>query len=171
MGLFDRMKRGKKGVDERSETLVVKAPASGNVVRMEDLPDPVFAGGMMGRAVGIRPECGEVFLPVDGTILAAMPHAFGLACEDGVEVIVHVGVDTVEMKGDGFDVKVKKGQAVKAGSALVAFDRDKVAKAGYDDTVIMAVSNSGDLEEQGRRVKVAEAENVEVGDTLITVAR
>ncbi|MCI7218105.1 PTS glucose transporter subunit IIA, partial [Parafannyhessea umbonata] len=75
------------------------------------------------------------------------------------------------MKGDGFDVKVKKGQAVKAGSALVAFDRDKVAKAGYDDTVIMAVSNSGDLEEQGCRVKVAEAENVEVSDTLITVAR
>lgn len=171
MGLFDRMKRGKKVVNEKSGTIAVKAPASGAVVRMEDLPDPVFAGGMMGCAVGVRPECGEVFAPVDGTILAAMPHAFGLACEGGVEVIVHVGVDTVEMNGDGFDVKVEKGQAVKAGSALVTFNRDKVAKAGYDDTVIMAVPNSADLEEQGRRVEVADTEAVKVGDTLITVER
>lgn len=168
MGLFDFLKKQSApakpaGIEVAAEKGVVYAPASGRVEPMESLPDPVFAGGAMGPALGVWPEEGKVYAPVSGTISVAMPHAYGIAGDDGVEILVHVGVDTVEMAGDGFDVKVSKGQQVKAGDVLLEFNRDKVAAAGHPDVVITVVTS-------GQGVVSAAEGQVAAGTPLITLA-
>ena len=102
MGFFDRFK--KKASDTPSGPVVLTAVAKGAVVKMPDIPDEVFAQGILGQCCGIDPEIGEVYAPCDGEITQAPDtlHALGLAGDGGVEVLLHVGVDTVEMKGDGF---------------------------------------------------------------------
>ena len=94
-----------------------------------------------------RPSDGNVFAPITGSITAAMPHALGIAGDDGVEVLIHVGIDTVTMKGDGFTVWVQGGAHVEAGEPLLTFDRAKVAKAGFQDIVMTIVTNSDDYPE------------------------
>ena len=123
----------------------VCAPATGSGVAMEDLPDPVFSGGMMGPALGVRPEGNVVYAPVGGTVSVAMPHAVGITGDNGVEVLVHIGVDTVELGGRGFTTLVAKGQHVEAGEPLTVFDREGVTAAGFDDTIITAVTNADEV--------------------------
>lgn len=150
MGLFDFLK-GAAAQNAAAEdaavasAFVVSSPVAGTVVRQARIPDPVFATGMMGVSVGVAPEDSTVVAPVSGTVLAAMPHAYGITCDNGAEVIVHVGVDTVEMSGAGFEMKVVAGQKVKTGDPLVKFDRKMVAEAGFSDVIIVAVSNSDAL--------------------------
>ena len=124
----------------------VYATCPGTLMRMEDLPDPVFASGAMGVAVGVKPSEGVVYAPVSGyvTIVTGTLHALGLSADDGTQVLIHVGVDTVNMKGDGFCCFVEKGQHVWAGEALMTMDLDKIAKAGYSDVTITVVTNSDD---------------------------
>lgn len=122
----------------------VYAPVAGRIEATESIPDPAFASEVMGKTVAIWPSEGTVYAPVSGTVVSAMPHAFGFAADDGTEVLIHVGVDTVNMNGDGFDVLVEKGAHVTAGQPLLTFDRDKVAKAGYKDIVMCIVTNSDD---------------------------
>jgi glucose-specific phosphotransferase system IIA component len=124
----------------------VYAACAGTLMRMEDLPDPVFASGAMGMAVGVKPSEGVVYAPVSGyvTIVTGTLHALGLTADDGIQVLIHVGVDTVNMKGDGFCCFVKKGQHVRAGEALMTMDLDKIAEAGYSDVTITVVTNSDD---------------------------
>ena len=169
MGLFDRLRVGRAKRDNRDETVV--APVDGRVARMRDIPDPVFSGGMMGQAVGIWPEAGEVGAPVTGTVVAAMPHALGLTTRAGNDVIVHIGVDTVEMGGDGFEVLVRKGDAVAAGTPLVRFDRKKVAQANHPDVVIVAVSNTQDIQDAGGSVRDMAPEAVFRGEAILKIVR
>lgn len=124
----------------------VYATCPGTLMRMEDLPDPVFASGAMGVAVGVKPSEGVVYAPVSGyvTIVTGTLHALGLSADEGTQVLIHVGVDTVNMKGDGFCCFVEKGQHVWAGEALMTMDLDKIAKAGYSDVTITVVTNSDD---------------------------
>jgi glucose-specific phosphotransferase system IIA component len=147
----------------------VYAPASGRLESMESLPDPVFAGGAMGQAIGVWPEKGIVFAPISGTVSFAMPHAFGITNEE-LELLVHVGVDTVEMNGDGFTVKVDKGQQVEAGDILLVFDRERVAEAGYPDVIISIVTNSHDIIAAGGRIEPIEIARIEAGAPLLHVA-
>ncbi|MDD5800473.1 MAG: PTS glucose transporter subunit IIA [Coriobacteriales bacterium] len=150
MGLFDRFKKKAESakpakpadIEVATSADSVSAPVAGKLVAMEDIPDPVFASGAMGKAVGIWPNEGVVYAPVSGSITAGMPHAVGFMSDDDVEVLIHVGIDTVEMKGDGFRMFVERGQHVKAGQVLMTFDRDKIAKAGYKDIVITVITNS-----------------------------
>ena len=161
-------RRAPKALDLRPDPGVLCAPCSGRVVAMPDLPDPVFAGGMMGKAVGVRPEEGVVYAPVSGTVTVAMPHALGIRGE-GVELLVHVGVDTVNMNGDGFEVKVRKGERVRAGDVLLVFDREKVAAAGYPDTVMEVVTNSPEIEGSGGAVNAVAEGSVRAGEPLMRV--
>ena len=110
----------------------VYAACAGTLMRMEDLPDPVFASGAMGMAVGVKPSEGVVYAPVSGyvTIVTGTLHA--------------LGVDTVNKKVGGFCCFVKKGQHVRAGEALMTMDLDKIAEAGYSDVTITVVTNSDD---------------------------
>ena len=125
----------------------VLQPVKGNVIARESIPDDTFASGVLGDGVGIEPEDELVVAPFDGTIssVAESQHAVGVE-SNGMELLIHVGVDTVSMNGDGFECLVKEGDAVKAGQPLIRFDRAKIKAAGYSDTVAVLLTNSDDLE-------------------------
>ena len=125
----------------------VLQPVKGNVIAREAIPDETFASGVLGDGVGIEPTDELVVAPFDGTIssVAESQHAIGIEA-NGMEMLIHVGVDTVNMKGDGFTCMVKEGDEVKAGQPLIRFDREKIKAAGYSDTVAVLLTNSDDLE-------------------------
>lgn len=125
-------------------TTVVNAPVAGHVISLDETGDPVFASRALGEGVGIQPADSEVVAPVTGVLqtVAETGHAFGIKTDDDVEVLVHVGIDTVKMNGEGFDVKVKANEHVNAGDTLVVVDFDKVKEAGYSTTTLMTVLNT-----------------------------
>jgi len=126
----------------------IYAPVGGNLITMERIPDETFASGVLGKGIGIEPENGTVIAPFDGEIVQAANtgHAVGILSADGMELLIHVGVDTVEMNGDGFSMKVKEGDKVKAGQMLLTFDRKKIAAAGHPDTVVVMLTNADDFQ-------------------------
>jgi len=113
--------------------LQLASPLDGTVVALSEVPDPVFGGGIMGPGVAIQPTGDTVVSPGVGTVVAAQPtgHAFGLQLDNGIEVLIHVGIDTVNLKGEGFEVKVKNGARVEVGTPLVVFARKVLEDAGY----------------------------------------
>ncbi|MDO4804866.1 MAG: glucose PTS transporter subunit IIA [Lachnospiraceae bacterium] len=125
----------------------VKSPALGTLVPQDQIPDATFASGVLGAGLGITPSKGVVVAPVDGTIstVAESKHAIGISTDSGLELLIHVGVDTVAMNGDGFSPAVAEGDTVKAGDLLLNFDIDKIHKAGYADTVVFLLTNSDDF--------------------------
>ncbi len=125
----------------------VLQPVKGNVIAREDIPDGTFASGVLGDGVGIEPTDEVVVAPFDGTVssVAESRHAVGLE-SGGMELLIHVGVDTVNMNGDGFTCLVAEDEAVKAGQPLIRFSREKIKAAGYSDTVAVLLTNSEDLE-------------------------
>ena len=124
----------------------VKAPANGLVIARENIEDETFASGVLGDGVGIRPTAGYVVAPFDGEItsVADSKHAIGLASPSGMELLIHVGVDTVAMNGDGFDPQVAEGDQVKAGQLILNFDIDKIKAANHPDTVVVLLTNADD---------------------------
>lgn len=150
-------------------TTDIASPANGKVVPMAEIDDPVFSAGTLGDGVGIVPEGNDVYSPVSGTIVSAMKsgHAYGIKTEDGVEVLVHIGINTVKMKGEGFAPAVKKGDTVKQGELLATVDFDKVKEAGYDTTIVLAVTNTKAL----AAVTPAGLNHASAGDTVITTTR
>ncbi len=134
----------------KPEKAVIKCSAGevlqttpGKVIPHTEIPDETFATGVLGDGVGIQPAEGVVVAPFDGVVtnVAETKHAVGLEC-NGMELLIHVGVDTVNMKGDGFEVFVKEGDTITAGQKLITFDIDKIKVAGYSDTVCVLVTNS-----------------------------
>lgn len=125
---------------------VVLNPVDGTVVALGEVPDAAFADGSLGQGVAIRPTSGAVYAPFDATVVAAFPtgHAIGLRGVDGVELLIHVGLDTVKLGGEHFSLKVSSGQEVKAGDLLLEFDGDAIERAGYDLITPVIVTN-GDL--------------------------
>ncbi len=125
----------------------VLQPVKGRVIAREEIPDETFAAGILGDGVGIEPEEGVVVAPFDGEItsVAESKHAIGIE-SNGMDVLIHVGVDTVSMNGDGFVPAVKEGDTVKAGQKLLTFDRAKIKAAGHPETVVVLLTNSDDLE-------------------------
>ncbi len=136
-------------VDTADLALVqVMSPLAGTAVAISEVPDPVFAGGVMGPGVAIEPSGDTVVSPGAGLVVAAQPtgHAFGLQLDNGAEILIHVGIDTVNLKGDGFDVKVKNGDRVETGTPLVVFDRAVIEKAGYPLITPVIVLNGDSFE-------------------------
>ncbi len=148
-------------------SIEVLSPLAGKVVPLSEVPDPVFAGGVMGPGAAIEPVGDTVFSPGAGVIAAAQPtgHAFGIVLDGGVELLIHVGIDTVNLKGEGFDVKVKNGDRVELGTPLVTFDRAVIEKAGYPLITPVIVLNADDF---GEVSPVLEGD-IAVGGSLITV--
>ena len=126
----------------------VLAPTNGKVVKRDDIPDPTFASGLLGDGVGIYSDDGIVVAPFDGVIssVAASKHAIGLTGPGGIEFLIHVGVDTVKMEGEGFEPQVSEGDAVKEGDVILKFSKAKIADAGYSDCVVCLMANS-DMQE------------------------
>lgn len=157
MGFFDKLKKAAPAKQAPAkpaavactpQPMTVLCPVAGEAVALADAPDPVFAEGMLGQGIVIRPSGGVVYAPVDGELTAMMGsgHAAGLKSPDGVEVLIHVGVDTVKMNGEGFTKHVTEGQAVHAGDQLLTVDFDAVRAAGYPATTMMIVSNAYDFD-------------------------
>ena len=122
----------------------VAAPMSGIAVDMSGVPDPVFASLAMGRGVAIEPNEGAVYAPVSGTItmLANTGHAVGLLGDDGTEILIHIGIDTVELNGGPFEPTCKANDRVKAGDLLMIADLDAIEKAGKPTTTMVIVTNT-----------------------------
>ncbi len=154
---------------EKTEANAVYAPVKGSIVTMEKIPDPTFSAGVLGWTMGIEPSDGTVYAPFQGKIeqTADTGHAVGLVSEDGLEVLIHVGVDTVEMGGTGFDIKVKEGDEVKAGQMLMTFDRKAIADAGHPDVAVVIVLNADDYQS----VELAAEGAVEAGTKIIQAAK
>ena len=125
----------------------VVQPVAGRIIPASEIVDPMFAAETMGPSVGIIPEGETVYAPFDGEVIMVFPtkHAVGLASNDGIEVLVHVGIDTVNMDGKGFECFVGQGDKVEKGDRLLTFDRSEIKKAGYSDTVIVVLTNGNDL--------------------------
>lgn len=164
MGLFDVFKKRNAPA---SDSIEVTAPVSGEVVQLCETDEPLFSSEALGKGVAIKPSDGTVYAPVAGTISVLMPHAVGVMTADGVEVLVHIGVETVNMKGEGFTSLVSQGDAVAVGQPLVEFDRQKIADAGYEDTVFVVITNTADLS------AVAPVANgpANAGDLAVTVTK
>ncbi len=124
-------------------------PTPGKVIPYTEIPDPTFAAGTLGEGVGVEPTEGVVYAPYDGEIssVAESKHAIGITGENDQELLIHVGVDTVEMNGDGFNTLVAEGDQVKKGQKLMEFDISKIKAAGHPDTVVVLLTNSDDYED------------------------
>ena len=131
----------------KEEELV--APINGQVVPLSDVKDEVFSSGSMGKGIAIEPQEGKVCSPLDGEVVMVFPtgHAIGLKSTNGAEVMIHIGMDTVELEGKGFTTLVKKGQAVKKGDPLIKFDMEAIKKAGFKLTTPIVVTNSNEYQE------------------------
>ena len=127
-----------------SSTQTLVAPTAGEAVPLASVPDPVFSTGALGEGFGVRPGSGDVVAPVGGavTMVAGTGHAVGITTDDGLEVLLHLGVDTVELEGRPFALTVAAGQRVRAGEALGTMDLEQIRQAGKDTTAIVAVTNS-----------------------------
>ena len=124
----------------------ILSPIVGSIVDLKDVNDPVFSSGAMGQGIAVKPSEGVVYAPADAevTIAFATGHAYGLKTGNGAEILIHVGIDTVSMNGEGFNQQVAQGDKVKAGDVLGTFDATKIAAAGLDDTTMVIVTNTAD---------------------------
>lgn len=143
------------------------SPIRGKVVALSEIKDEVFSSGAMGKGIAIEPEEGKVYAPADGEITTFFPtgHAIGLTTDNGMEILIHVGMDTVEMNGDGFTPKKKQGDKVKRGELLLEFDIDKIKAAGHPVTTPIIITNSDDYSD----VSTTDLSEVKVGDNLINI--
>ena len=145
----------------------ILAPVSGKVEPLTNVNDPVFSGEMMGKGIAIVPTDGTIYAPFSGTLTVFYDskHAYGIRSDKGTELLIHIGIDTVNLKGKHFTTNKKQGDAVQKGEVLGAFDRKAIEQAGYDTTVMLVVTNTGDYKE----VTPASAANVNFGEDILTV--
>lgn len=172
MGLFDLFKKTPKpgALEVSAAEGEILAPVTGALVRLSDVSDPVFGSGAMGMGCGVKPEGDVVYAPVSGTLTAiGAPnyHAIGLVGDSGEEILIHVGVDTVEMHGDGFTPHAEKGTHVSAGAPLLGFSPAKIRAAGHDDVVIMVVTNA----DAYASVELDHEGTARAGETALRLAR
>lgn len=145
------------------------APLQGKVVKLDEIPDPVFSSGMMGDGLGIEASENFVKAPFDGEVVTLFPtnHAIGLINAEGVEVLIHVGINTVEMNGEGFKAHVAQGDKVKQGELLLEFDTDFIREKGYSSVTPVIITNSAEL----KSIQKSSQENINFSDELFTVEK
>ncbi|MGM9536446.1 MAG: glucose PTS transporter subunit IIA [Intestinibacter sp.] len=153
--------------DVKVESGVVYAPIKGKAIALEEVNDGVFSAGMLGKGIGIEPAEGRAVSPVNGTVSVVFDtkHAIGITSDEGMEVLIHIGLDTVQLNGEPFNVHVKVGDKVKVGDLLAEFDMDKIKEAGYKTVTPIIISNTdaysdvkvlanGDIDEKAEMLKV-----------------
>lgn len=129
---------------KKGDGLRIGAPIAGKSIPLSEVNDPTFSGELIGKGVAIIPDSNTVVAPSDGTIVGVFPtlHAITMQSNDGAEILIHIGIDTVNMKGEGFKKIVEDNAAVKKGDSLIEVDFKKVEDAGYDKTVMMVICNT-----------------------------
>lgn len=153
-----------KNTKDEDQELILFSPVNGCVVAIDEVNDEAFASKAMGDGVGIIPIDGKVYAPCDGTASVVFPtgHALGISV-NGVDVLIHIGIDTVELDGKGFETHVKQGDTVKQGDLLVSFDKDFIEAQGYDSTVIFIVTDMGNKKD----IKSFTRKDVQVEEKVI----
>ena len=161
----DQQVENKEVTKLEEETIL--APIKGEVKPIEESSDAAFASGALGKGVVILPEEGKVYAPVTGTVTVLFPslHAIGITSDAGVELLIHIGINTVQLNGEGFTAHIKQGDQIKQGQLLVEFDMNKIKEAGYTLETPVLVTNYADLKE----VKNTNASSVQLQETLIEV--
>jgi sugar PTS system EIIA component len=157
---------GKEEV-KTEETIV--SPLTGTVVNLEEVPDPTFAKKMLGDGVAIKPTEGKVVSPIDGEVVNLFPtkHAIGIQGKSGLEVLIHIGLETVNMNGEGFEAHVSQGDKVKAGDLLVSFDLNLVEEKATS-TITPVVFTNGDII---YTIEKLDATDAEKGSTELVVVK
>ena len=147
---------------------VIGSPAKGKAVSLKEVNDPTFAEEMLGKGAAVIPEEGKIYAPTDGEIGMVFDtlHAVSMTTDFGAEILIHIGLDTVKMKGDGFTGHVKAGDHVKKGDLLLEVDLEKVKTAGYDTITPVLVCNTPDY----ASVEGIQADAVNAGDDLIIIS-
>ena len=158
---------------KKNETTVssnnLKAFLSGKVISIENVKDPVFSAKILGNGLAIEPENELIIAPCDGvisTVMADSKHAVGITAENGMELLIHEGIDTVALNGEGFELFVKEGDNVKEGDKLIHFDAKLIKSKGYQTTCILVVTNSDDFP----NIKLHTGMDAIVGETVIVEA-
>ncbi|WP_418466765.1 beta-glucoside-specific PTS transporter subunit IIABC [Faecalibacillus faecis] len=161
----DQQVENKEVTKLEEETIL--APIKGEVKPIEESSDAAFASGALGKGVVILPEEGKVYAPVTGTVTVLFPslHAIGITSDAGIELLIHIGINTVQLNGEGFTAHIKQGDQIKQGQLLVEFDMNKIKEAGYSLETLVLVTNYADLKE----VKNTNASSVQLQETLIEV--
>lgn len=158
---------------KKNETTVssnnLKAFLSGKVISIENVKDPVFSAKILGNGLAIEPENELIIAPCDGvisTVMADSKHAVGITAENGMELLIHEGIDTVALNGEGFELFVKEGDNVKEGDKLIHFDAKLIKSKGYQTTCILVVTNSDDFP----NMKLHTGMDAVLGETVIVEA-
>lgn len=149
------------------ERIEIKSPLNGAVVPLKEVSDPVFSGGVLGEGTAILPSDGKVYAPADGMVSAVMDskHAVGITGDNQAEILIHVGLDTVNLNGEGFVLHCKMGDRVKAGDLLLEFDLNLLKEKGYDVITPVLISNTANF----ISVKAAETKEIAAGEVLLTI--
>jgi glucose-specific phosphotransferase system IIA component len=173
MGLFDKLfKKAETKMASSApacDPSVVYAPAEGTAIPLEQFPDALFSGGDLGPGCGIEPTGDTVYAPFSGEVTQVIDslHAVGVTSESGIELLIHIGVDTVAMNGKGFRSFVRTGDKIVRGQKMIAFDRSAIKKAGYLDTIAVIVTNGEDY----KGVNLLSTGSVSVGADLLRVVK
>ena len=149
MGLFDKFKKLISDDSADAGAIEIIAPLSGEIVNIEDVPDVVFAEKIVGDGIAIKPSGDKMVAPVNGTIgkIFETNHAFSIESDDGVELFVHFGIDTVELKGEGFKRVAEEGQAVKVGDTIIEFDLALLEEKAKSTLTPVVISNMDEIKE------------------------
>lgn len=147
--------------------VVISSPIKGETIKLEDIEDAAFATGVLGQGLAIKPTEGKVVSPVSGEVTTLFPslHAIGITSDEGIEILIHVGLDTVQLEGKGFKAHVKQGDKIVKGQELVTFDIDFIQESGYSIVTPVVVTNYNDYFE----IAATESKSLELGDKAITV--
>lgn len=159
-----------KGLFGKKESeVVVTAPLNGKVVDLSNVPDPVFSQKMMGDGLAIEPSEGLVVAPVDGEIQSVFPtkHAVGIKTKTGVEILIHIGLDTVNLNGEGFEAYVKAGDKVKRGDKLISFDLGIITEKAKSTVTPIIITNMDEVVENLQ--KQAANDTVVIGNDILTI--
>ena len=146
MGLLQSFfkKNEREEIIDTTDKKTVYAPAEGDIIPLEEIEDAMFAQGLLGKGCGINPTVGKILAPFEGevVVLSSTKHALGLKSVDGIELLIHIGIDTVKMNGQGFNALVKVGDSFKCGQNLMTFSIPEIKKSGYSTTIAVVVTNT-----------------------------
>lgn len=157
------------GLFSKNKTLEIIAPVDGEVIELSKVADEVFAEGMLGEGIAFKPANGKFYAPIEGTLVTVFPsgHAYGIKNKNGVEALLHIGMDTVSLNGEGFDIKVKQDQKVMAGDLLVEVDLDQVVKKvpSIDTPLVFTVDSMS-----GKSLEILKTGKVNKGDVIAKIS-
>lgn len=143
---------------KKTDDIIIQSPLNGEVIELATVPDPVFSQKMMGEGIGFIPTNGEIYSPINGAVTQVFPtkHAIGLITDNGIEMLLHLGLETVELNGEGFDIKVESGDKVKAHDRIGSFDLNFIEEKGKEIITVLVFPNLQDKNKQFNLIKTGE---------------